>query len=169
MRMQIWSMALLNGLRIQCCRELWCRLQTRSDPALLWLQCRPVVIALIWPPAWEPPYSTGVALKSKKKKKKKKKKKLMWKKKKFKNKPNQQDYSVGYLCIFYHRLKISSSISLLGSLLGSRIECHLLVSKCSENKNKGVFTLQMFISLLYLKNLLTKFFLNFLQKLIVYN
>ena len=25
----VWSLALLSGLRIQCCRELWCRSQTR--------------------------------------------------------------------------------------------------------------------------------------------
>ena len=28
MRLQVWSLALLSGLRIQRCRELWCRLQT---------------------------------------------------------------------------------------------------------------------------------------------
>ena len=32
-----------------------------SDPALLWLWCRPVAIALIRPLAWEPPYAAGVA------------------------------------------------------------------------------------------------------------
>ena len=32
-----------------------------SDPALLWLWCRPVAMALIRPLAWEPPYATGVA------------------------------------------------------------------------------------------------------------
>ena len=25
MRMQVWSLALLSGLRIQCCHKLWCR------------------------------------------------------------------------------------------------------------------------------------------------
>ena len=29
------------------------------DPALLWLWCRPVAIALIRPVAWEPPYAVG--------------------------------------------------------------------------------------------------------------
>ena len=29
MRTQFQSLALLSGLRIWCCRELWCRLQTR--------------------------------------------------------------------------------------------------------------------------------------------
>jgi len=34
-----------------------------SDPALLWLWCRPVATALIGPLAWEPPYAVGAALK----------------------------------------------------------------------------------------------------------
>ena len=29
MKLQAQSLALLNGLRIQCCSELWCRLQTQ--------------------------------------------------------------------------------------------------------------------------------------------
>ena len=33
-----------------------------SDPALLWLWCRPAAIALIGPLAWEPPYAAGAAL-----------------------------------------------------------------------------------------------------------
>ena len=41
-----------------------------SDPALLWLWCRPAAVAPIRPLAWEPPYATGVALKSKKQKNK---------------------------------------------------------------------------------------------------
>ena len=41
-----------------------------SDPVLLCLWCRPVAIALIVPPAWEPPCATGVALEKGKKKKK---------------------------------------------------------------------------------------------------
>ena len=36
-----------------------------SDPALLWLWCRPAAVALIQPLAWEPPYAVGVALTSK--------------------------------------------------------------------------------------------------------
>ena len=36
------------------------------DLALLWLWCRLAATALIRPLAWEPPYATGVALKSKK-------------------------------------------------------------------------------------------------------
>ena len=41
-----------------------------SDLVLLWLWCRLAAIALIGPLAWEPPYASGAALKSKKKKKK---------------------------------------------------------------------------------------------------
>ena len=37
-----------------------------SDPALLWLWCRPAAVALIGPLAWEPPYATSAALKKKK-------------------------------------------------------------------------------------------------------
>ena len=43
-----------------------------SDPALLWLRCRPAATAPIKPLAWDPPYAMGEALKRKKKKKKKK-------------------------------------------------------------------------------------------------
>ena len=38
-----------------------------KDPALLWLWCRPAVVAPIRPLAWEPPYAMGAALKRKKK------------------------------------------------------------------------------------------------------
>ena len=48
MRTQVQSLALLSGLRIQRCLELWCRL---------------VAAALIQPLAWEPPYALGAALK----------------------------------------------------------------------------------------------------------
>ena len=68
--MQVQSLALLSGLRIWHCHELWCRSQTRlSDPELLWLWCRPAAIASIWPLAWEPPYAAGAAIKDKKKEK----------------------------------------------------------------------------------------------------
>ena len=40
-----------------------------SDPALLWLWCRPVASALIGSLAQEPPYAAGVALKKDQKKK----------------------------------------------------------------------------------------------------
>ena len=42
-----------------------------KDPALPWLWRRPAAIALIRPPAWEPPYAVDVALEKDKIKKKK--------------------------------------------------------------------------------------------------
>ena len=44
---------------VSCCVGHRCG----SDPGLLWLWCRPAAAALIWPLAWELPYSTGAALK----------------------------------------------------------------------------------------------------------
>ena len=41
-----------------------------SDPALLWLWCRPAAAARIRALAWEPPYAAGVVLKRQKTKKK---------------------------------------------------------------------------------------------------
>ena len=41
-----------------------------KDPTLLWLWCRPADTALIGLLAWEPPYTSGAALKKKKKTKK---------------------------------------------------------------------------------------------------
>ena len=70
MRMQVQSLASISGSRIRHCRELWYIGHKRtSDPVLLWLCCRPAAIALIWPPAWEPPYATCVASKRQTKKK----------------------------------------------------------------------------------------------------
>ena len=34
MRFRVQPLASLSGLRIQCCRELWCRLQTRSSSCI---------------------------------------------------------------------------------------------------------------------------------------
>ena len=41
----------------------------------MWLWCRSAATALILPLAWEPPYATGMALKSKERKKERKKRK----------------------------------------------------------------------------------------------
>ena len=72
MKLWVQSLASLSGLRIWHCHELWCGSQMwLSDPALLWLWCRLAAVALIRPLAWEPPYATGVALKSKTKQNKK--------------------------------------------------------------------------------------------------
>ena len=57
MKTQDWSQASLRGLRIQRCRELWCRL---------------VATAPIRPLAWEPPYGSYGPKKTKEKKKKEK-------------------------------------------------------------------------------------------------
>ena len=74
MRLRVLSLALLIGVRIQRCRELWCRFQTRLgglDPALLWLWCRPVR-----PLAWESPYTAGGGALEKAKRQKIKNKKI---------------------------------------------------------------------------------------------
>ena len=44
-----------------------------SDPALLWLWCRPGATAPIGPLAWEPPYAAGVAQEMAKRQNKKQK------------------------------------------------------------------------------------------------
>ena len=64
---------LAQWLRIQHCRELWCRSKRWLDPVLLWLWRRPVATAPIRPLAWKPPYAAGVALKRQKDKKKREK------------------------------------------------------------------------------------------------
>ena len=46
-----------------------------SNPALLWLWCRPAAVAPIQPLGWEPLYATGETLKKQKGKKEKKGKK----------------------------------------------------------------------------------------------
>ena len=61
MRLRVWSLALLSGLRIRHCCELWCRLQTRLRSgiavalALLWLWHRLAATAPVRPLSWEPP------------------------------------------------------------------------------------------------------------------
>jgi len=72
MRLQVGSLTLLSGLKKGSGVAVSCGVGRRlcSDPALLWLLCRPAAVALIQPLAWKPPYAVGVALKSKKKKKK---------------------------------------------------------------------------------------------------
>ena len=66
MRVKGPSLASLSELRILHCHELWCRSRSGSDPMLLWLWCRLAAAAPIRSLAWEPPYATGAALKSKK-------------------------------------------------------------------------------------------------------
>ena len=78
MRMGVWSLASLSGLRIRRCRELWYRLHTQLRFCIAVLWCRLVAVALIGPLAWETPYAMGVALKRPKKKNKNKKKPCRW-------------------------------------------------------------------------------------------
>ena len=64
MRMGVWPLALLSGLRIWHCRKLWHSLQMwlGSGVAVAWV----VAAAPIWPPGWKLPYAAGTALKWKK-------------------------------------------------------------------------------------------------------
>uniref|UniRef100_A0A8D1RY84 Uncharacterized protein n=1 Tax=Sus scrofa TaxID=9823 RepID=A0A8D1RY84_PIG len=58
-----------SGIAVSC--GVGCR--RGSDPALLWLWCRPVATAPIRPLAWEPPYAAGEAQEIAKRPKKKRK------------------------------------------------------------------------------------------------
>ena len=75
--MKLWvrSLALLSGLSIRRCHELWCRLQTQLNPMLLWLWHWLVATAPIGPLTWEPPYVAGVAQEMAKRQKKKREEK----------------------------------------------------------------------------------------------
>ena len=63
MRLRVQSLALLSGLRIQHCHELWCRSQMwlRSRVAVA-VARRPAATAPIRPLAWEPPHASDAAL-----------------------------------------------------------------------------------------------------------
>ena len=56
MELQVRSLALLSGLRIQRCRR-------GLDPALLWLWCQLAAVALIEPLARELAYAEGAVIK----------------------------------------------------------------------------------------------------------
>ena len=72
MRLQVQSLALPSGLRIQCCCEYGVGRRCGSDPVLLWLWRRPAAAtALIRPLVWEPPYAASAALEKDPKKDKK--------------------------------------------------------------------------------------------------
>ena len=68
MRLRDRSLAFLNGIAMSCGAGHRCG----SDPALLWIWCRPAATALIRPLAWEPPYAMSVALEKTKNKNKNK-------------------------------------------------------------------------------------------------
>ena len=66
LRTQVRSPALLSGLRILSCCELWCRSQMQLGFRLLWLQCRPAATAVIQPLACKPPHAACGPKKTKK-------------------------------------------------------------------------------------------------------
>ena len=71
MKMWVWSLASISGVRSQHCLNYGKGHGYGSDLVLLWLWCRLAAVALIQPLAWEFPYATGeVALRKKKDKKK---------------------------------------------------------------------------------------------------
>ena len=74
MRTRVQSLALLSGLRSGVAMSCGVGHRRSSNPALLWLWCRPAAVALIPLLAWEIPYAAGAALKRQKTKKKKKRK-----------------------------------------------------------------------------------------------
>ena len=65
MRLWVLSLASLSGLRIWHFYDCGVGRRHGLDPKLLWLWCRLAVVAPIRPLAWESPYATGTALKSK--------------------------------------------------------------------------------------------------------
>ena len=71
MRLRVQSLALLSGLRIHVAVISGVGCRRGSDPALLWLWCRPAAPAPIRPLAWEPPYAVGAAQEMAKKDEKK--------------------------------------------------------------------------------------------------
>ena len=72
MRLLIQSLAPLSGLRSRVVMSCGVGYRRGSDPALLWLWCRPAAVAPFKPLVWKLPFAVGAALKSKKKKKRKK-------------------------------------------------------------------------------------------------
>ena len=75
-RLRVRSLALLSGLKIRCCCELWCRSQRQlgSHIAVAVAVARSAAVGSIPPLAWELPYVAGVAIKSKNKQTNKQKK-----------------------------------------------------------------------------------------------
>ena len=67
MRMWVQSLASLRGLRSSVATSCGVGRRCGSDPVLLWLCRKLATTALIGPLAWEPPYATSEALKSKNK------------------------------------------------------------------------------------------------------
>ena len=58
------SLALLSGLTIRCCQELWARLKMQLGSSVaVAVAVGPAATAPIGPLAWELPYAMGPALK----------------------------------------------------------------------------------------------------------
>ena len=74
-RFQVRSLALLGGLKIRHCSELWCGSQTQHGSCIVG-RCRPVATAPIRPLAWKPPYAAESAQEMAKRQKRKKRKKI---------------------------------------------------------------------------------------------
>ena len=70
MTLRVRSLALLSGLRIRHCRELWRSLQMQLRSRVAVALARLVATALIRPLAWEPRSGPRKGKKPKKKKKK---------------------------------------------------------------------------------------------------
>ena len=64
--MQVRSLASLNGLRIQYCGKLQCRVQKRLGSRVAVAVAKASAAALIRILAQEPPHATGMAVKRKK-------------------------------------------------------------------------------------------------------
>ena len=64
-RMRVWCLPLLSGLGSSVAVSCGVGHRGGLGPVLLWLWCRPAAVVLIRPLAWELPYATGAALKSK--------------------------------------------------------------------------------------------------------
>ena len=67
MRTWVRTLASLSGLRIWRCQDCGVGYRHASDPALLWLWCRPAAVAPTQPLGFELPYPPGAAMKKKKK------------------------------------------------------------------------------------------------------
>ena len=67
MRLRVRLLASFSGLRVGCCRELWCRSQMWPQiPQCCGCDVGQAAIAPIRPLAWELPYATGTTLKNSK-------------------------------------------------------------------------------------------------------
>ena len=71
--MQVQSLASLGGLRIQCCRELWCRSQTWLSSGVAMVVVQAGSCSSDSSPSLGTSIATGVALKRQKNKTKQKK------------------------------------------------------------------------------------------------